>query len=147
MKSTFLIKVEKELKICSHLIILTTFLLKSFQLRGDVGGGGRQRHFSRRAWVEQEEGEPLTGMNNGTGAEVAEALSADSALSSTHWLLQEVAPPACTCLPSLGYWAGLGWAGAGQEPGLRLPREQEKASLGSTVSFTAQVGNRPGEAQ
>lgn len=37
-ESTFLIKVEKELKICSHLIILTTFLLKSFQLSGGARG-------------------------------------------------------------------------------------------------------------
>lgn len=37
---TFLIKVEKELKICSHLIILTTFLLKSFQLSGGAPGMG-----------------------------------------------------------------------------------------------------------
>lgn len=111
---------EKELKICSHLIILTTFLLKSFQLRGDVGGVG-EGVSGDWAWVREEEGERLTGMNNGTGAEVAGALSADSALSSPHGLLQKTAPPA-PASPPRAPW-GLDQAGAGQEPGLRLPRE------------------------
>lgn len=64
--------------------------------------GGGKGTSGARAWVGGG-GRASNGMNNGTGAEVAGAPSADSALSSPHWLLQEVTPLACTCPPSLGH--------------------------------------------
>lgn len=99
------------------------------------------------AWVRKEAGEPLTRMNNGTGAEVAEALSADSALSSACWLLQEIPPPrppctSRTCPPSSGH-RGLDKAGAGQEPGFRLPREGEQGWSGKD-HFPLMAGGETG---
>lgn len=92
------------------------------------------------AWVRLKEAEPLMGMNNGRGAEVAGALSADSAFSSTHWLLREVAPPACTCLSSSGHAvAGLGWTRTWPP----LPREQGQGQPARTVSLMSQMGNSP----
>lgn len=99
------------------------------------------------AWVRQEEGKPLTGMNNGTGAEVAGALSVDSALSSTRWLLQEAAPPTCTCLLSLGHPVGPAALGLDKNLASDFPGSRSRASLGRTVSLTSQVRNRPGEVQ
>lgn len=85
------------------------------------------------ACVREEEGAPLTGMNNGKGAEVAGALSADSALSSPQ-LAPPGGVPTRTCLPSPGRPCGLDQAGAGQEPGLRLPREGEQGQSGKDHS-------------
>lgn len=80
------------------------------------------------AWVRKGEGEPFMGINNGTAAEVAGALSADSALSSTLWLLLEMPPPvpapASPCLPSPGQLV------AGPEPSLRFPTEGELGQPG-----------------
>lgn len=98
------------------------------------------------AWVGKEEGKPLTGMNNGTGADVAGALSADSALSSGQ-LAPPGGAPASTCLPSPGHPEA--WARLGLDKNLvsDSPGSRSRGSLGRTVSFQSQVGNRPGEAQ
>ena len=77
------------------------------------------------------------GINNGTAAEVAGALSADSALSSTLWLLLEMPPPvpapASPCLPSPGQLV------LDQNLASDSPPRGSWGSRGRTTSLSTQV--------
>lgn len=108
---------EKELKICSHLIILTTFLLKSIQLRGERWGREAE---ALLIWARVWKGRGASaGMNNEAGAEVA------GLRVPTQHFLCELDPPGGA--PHLPPGHPVGWTGTRtQTPGSRTGALWEK---------------------